>query len=172
MELLGPIAALGTVLVFVVGLFRSSIRVVAPNERIVIFRAGRADASLVRDPGRTLVLPFVDLPVLIDMSMRSLRVLAVEATTADGQDVTADLMVHVRVVDPLACAISVISLDDAVTRLVRERFAAAAATRTATEVRDGPELEAAVLDLVVDVVARWGAACSKVEIQRVAILAS
>ena len=168
MEAVGPIAALAALALVGLGLWlRASIRIVAPNERMVIFRAGMADPSLVRGPGRTFLRPGLDRGVRVDMGERSFDLTGLEATTADGQRIAADVAIRLRIVDPLQCVLNVISLDAAIPGLVRRQFAAAATTRTLDEVHSGRTLDAATLRLVEDVLDRWGARCSELEVRNV-----
>ena len=54
------------VLVFVLLFLYLSIRVVQQYERMVIFRLGRTDPKLVRDPGLRFLIPIIDRPAKID----------------------------------------------------------------------------------------------------------
>lgn len=168
MEAVGPIAALAALLLVCVGLWlRASIRVVPPNRRMVIFRAGRSDPSLVRGPGLTYVLPWLDRPVMVDMDERRFEEAGLEATTADGQRIAADLVLRLRVVDPLQCVLNVISLDLAIAGLLRNQLVTAAVNLTHEEVHAGHALEAATLRLVEPVLDRWGVRVAGLEVSNV-----
>ena len=58
----GIIASLLFLAVVGIVILYLSVRIVRQYERMVIFRLGRTDESLVREPGLKLLIPFVDRP--------------------------------------------------------------------------------------------------------------
>ena len=82
------------------------IRIIAPHERIVVFRLGRADASSVRGPGRTFLVPFIDHAIAVDLREQSTSVTCL-ATTLDEVPISVDLIMAWRIVDPLKCVLNV-----------------------------------------------------------------
>ena len=62
-----PLLVLAIIVVLLVVLVATSIRVVAANERLVVFRMGRVDPSGVHGPGRTLLLPIIDRAISVSL---------------------------------------------------------------------------------------------------------
>jgi hypothetical protein len=85
-----------------------SVRLVGSAERLVVFRFGRADPSMVRGPGRTFLLPVLDRGVLVTLEPQVIDLTDVPAVSVDGRGISADLVIAWRVVDPLRFAVRTI----------------------------------------------------------------
>ena len=75
-------------LILLVGLAILTIKVVPEYQRIVIFRLGRTNPSLVKGPGLTLVIPFIDRPVWVDLRTAIMEVPAQTAITRDNAPIS------------------------------------------------------------------------------------
>ena len=165
MDAAGPIAIAASVLVALGLMLLLSARTVGPNERLVVFRMGRTNRSLVRGPGRTWLLPLVDRAAVVDMEERRFDLPGLEATTVDGQRIAADVAIRLLVVDPFLNVVNVAWMDGAVPELVRQKYAGAAAARTLDEARTGQVLENDMRQPIDAVLAHWGARCSSLEVR-------
>src|SRR5690349_1253280 len=83
-----------------------SARVVKQIERGVVFRLGRAQEQ-IRQPGYTMLVPFVDRMTKINVQVVTLPVPAQEGITRDNVTVRVDAVVYFRVVDPWRAAVVV-----------------------------------------------------------------
>ncbi|MCI0347144.1 MAG: SPFH/Band 7/PHB domain protein, partial [Chloroflexi bacterium] len=61
-----------------------SIRVVQQYERMVVFRLGRTDESMVRDPGLRFLIPIIDRPVKVDTREQFIEVPSQTTITKDN----------------------------------------------------------------------------------------
>ena len=142
------------------------VRVVRPHERMVVFRLGRTDESLVRGPGRTFLLPILDRPVIVDMRDQRFQLDHLPATTRDGDGIEADIEVRCRVVDPYKHVVNVAIFPAALRSVAATQVQAAAATLTLDEALHGRLIDQAVRPVIETVTRRWGVACSSVEVHR------
>ena len=60
--LLAVVAFVGVVLLVILYL---SVRVVQQYEKMIVFRLGRTNVSMVRDPGLRFLIPIIDRPVKV-----------------------------------------------------------------------------------------------------------
>jgi regulator of protease activity HflC (stomatin/prohibitin superfamily) len=84
-----------------------SVRIVRQYERMVIFRLGRTDEHLVREPGLRFLIPFIDRPVKVDIRENFIEVPSQTVITRDNAPVAIDFLIYWRIVDPLSSLINV-----------------------------------------------------------------
>ena len=84
-----------------------SVRIVRQYERMVIFRLGRTDTSLVREPGLRFLIPFIDRPVKVDIRENFIEVPSQTVITRDNAPIDIDFLIYWRIVDPLSSLINV-----------------------------------------------------------------
>ena len=77
-----------------------SIRIVNEYERGVLFRLGRVDPALLKNPGLRLILPFVDRMVKIDLRTVTLDVPPQEVITKDNVTISVNAVVYFNVMNP------------------------------------------------------------------------
>jgi regulator of protease activity HflC (stomatin/prohibitin superfamily) len=87
-------------LVAVIQLVRKSLRTVPLYQALVVTRLG--GVPQVKEPGRRMVLPLLDVDQLVDMRPTVAGFESVEVRTSDGVPLTISGAVHSRAVDPLA----------------------------------------------------------------------
>jgi len=95
----------GIVVAVVVIFAISAIRIVPEYERIVIFRLGRAIGA--RGPGLVLLLPAIDRGTRVDLREHFFDVPPQTCITEDNAPVSIDLLIYMRVADPLASVLKV-----------------------------------------------------------------
>jgi len=101
------ISVIVAIVVFVlVGLYLS-IRIVQQYERMVIFRLGRTDASLVRDPGLRFLIPVIDRPMKVDIREKFIEVPSQTTITKDNAPINIDFLIYWYIVDPLRSLVNV-----------------------------------------------------------------
>jgi len=106
----GGLGLLGVLLLFaVLALLRSTIRAVKEYDRLVIFFIGRF--SVVRGPGLTFVLPFVERAVRVDMRETIIDIPSQTAITRDNASIGIDFLVYYRITNP---ELSVTKVEDVV----------------------------------------------------------
>src|SRR5688572_33109246 len=101
------LAILIAVLVFVLLFLYLSIRVVQQYERMVIFRLGRTDPKLVRDPGLRFLLPIIDRPYKVDIREKFIEIPSQTTITKDNAPINIDFLIYWYIVDPLRSIVNV-----------------------------------------------------------------
>ena len=74
MDLPIALSIVAFVVVVIVVLLYLSIRVVQQYQRMVVFRLGKTNEDMVRDPGLRFLIPIVDRPVKVDMREQFIEV--------------------------------------------------------------------------------------------------
>jgi regulator of protease activity HflC (stomatin/prohibitin superfamily) len=90
----------------------TSVKLLHPRERGVIFRLGRPRNSLAL-PGLVFLIPFIDTLVRVDMEEKTSDILLDEAVTRDGAIVRARATLRYRVRDPQKAIVEVADHEDA-----------------------------------------------------------
>src|SRR5204863_5172670 len=96
--LLAVVAFLVVVLLVIVYL---SIRVVQQYERMVVFRLGRTDASMVRNPGLNFLIPVVDRPIKVALRETLTEIPSQRTITEDNATTNVDFPVDWRIAHPV-----------------------------------------------------------------------
>lgn len=84
----------------------SSLRIVQQYERGVVFRLGRVLGG-ARQPGLTLLVPFIDRMQKTNMQIFTLDVPGQDCITRDNVSVRVDAVVYFRVIDPIKSVVNV-----------------------------------------------------------------
>ena len=103
-SLIATVLFLGVVGVIILYL---SVRIVRQYERMVVFRLGRTDERLVREPGLRFLIPFIDRPVKVDIRENFIEVPSQTVITRDNAPIDIDFLIYWRIVDPLSSLINV-----------------------------------------------------------------
>ena len=107
--------ALGTVLFLVIVLLAIlylSVRVVQQYEKMVVFRLGRTNEQMVREPGLRFLVPVIDRPVKVDLRETLTEVPSQTTITKDNAPINVDFLVYWRIQDPLKSVLAPQRLDD------------------------------------------------------------
>ena len=103
----GIIGGVIILLVAVIVVLYLSVRVVKQYERMVVFRLGRTDPSLVREPGLKFLIPFIDRPVKVDMREQFVEVPSQTNITRDNAPIDIDFLIYYRIVDAMSSVVNV-----------------------------------------------------------------
>jgi regulator of protease activity HflC (stomatin/prohibitin superfamily) len=101
---LAVVVFLGVVLLVVLFL---SVRVVQQYEKMIVFRLGRTNDGMVRDPGLRFLVPVIDRPVKVDVRERFIEVPSQTTITKDNAPINVDFLIYWRIVDPLKSVVNV-----------------------------------------------------------------
>ena len=82
------------------------IRIVPEYQRVVILRLGRV-LSKPKGPGLIIILPFIDVPVRVDLRERFLEIPQQTCITKDNAPISIDFLIYSRVTDPTASVVQV-----------------------------------------------------------------
>ena len=81
-------------------------RIVPEYHRIVILRLGRV-LPVPKGPGLIIVIPFIDVPMKVDLRERFLEIPQQTCITRDNAPISIDFLIYMRITDPTASVIQV-----------------------------------------------------------------
>ena len=102
--LLAVVAFVGVVLLVILYL---SVRVVQQYEKMLVFRLGRTNEQMLRDPGLRFLVPIIDRPVKVDVREQFIEVPSQTTITKDNAPINVDFLIYWRIVDPLKSVVNV-----------------------------------------------------------------
>src|SRR5215213_3262400 len=107
MELTVTAAVAAFVVVILLVIVYLSIRVVQQYEKMVVFRLGRTNESMVREPGLRFLVPVIDRPVKVDVRERFIEVPSQTTITKDNAPINVYFLFYWRIVEPLKSVVNV-----------------------------------------------------------------
>ena len=168
MDFLYPIIGLIVLLVIVLAILYLSVRVVQQYERMVVFRLGRTDERLVKDPGLRFLIPIVDRPVKVDIREQFIEVPSQTTITKDNAPINVDFLIYWRIVDPLKSLVNVAYFAGALQGVATTTLRAVIGDILLDEVLSRREQINEVLRTKLDeVTERWGGKVTTVEIREI-----
>ena len=145
-----------------------SIRVVQQYERMVVFRLGRTDESMVRNPGINFLIPVVDRPVKVDTREQFIEVPSQTTITKDNAPINVDFLIYWRIADPLKSVVNVANFSGALQGVATTTLRAVIGDILLDEVLSKREQINEVLRVKLDeVTERWGGKVTTVEIREI-----
>jgi regulator of protease activity HflC (stomatin/prohibitin superfamily) len=161
---LAVVAFLVVVLLVIVYL---SIRVVQQYERMVVFRLGRTDPSMVRNPGLNFLIPIVDRPIKVDLRETLTEIPSQRTITKDNAPIDVDFLVYWRIADPLTSVLAPQRLGDMLLGISATTLRAVIGDIPLDEVLSKREQINETLRIKLDeITERWGGKVTTVEIRR------
>jgi regulator of protease activity HflC (stomatin/prohibitin superfamily) len=94
------------VVLFLLALYLS-VRVVQQYERMVVFRLGKTDPSLIKGPGLRFLIPVIDKPTKVDIREKFIEVPSQTTITKDNAPINIDFLIYWYIVDPLRSLVNV-----------------------------------------------------------------
>ncbi|MFE0027803.1 slipin family protein [Amycolatopsis sp. NPDC059021] len=147
----------------------ASVRVVKQYERGLIYRFGRVRSS-IREPGLTLLVPFVDHLQKVNMQIVTMPVPGQDGITRDNVTVRVDAVVYFKVVDPVIAAVNVQDYRSAVGQVAQTSLRSIIGKSDLDDLLSNRERLNQGLELMIDSPALgWGIHIDRVEIKDVAL---
>ncbi|MGW2210550.1 slipin family protein [Streptomyces sp. NPDC001781] len=147
----------------------TAMRVVKQYERGVLFRLGRITGE-PREPGLTLIVPFVDRLHKVNMQIVTLPIPAQEGITRDNVTVRVDAVVYFRVVDPTSALVRVEDYKFAVSQMAQTSLRSIIGKSDLDDLLSNREKLNEGLELMIDSPAvGWGVQIDRVEIKDVSL---
>src|ERR687896_2164041 len=106
MEAFG-IAGIAFVIVVLLIFLYLSVRIVQQYEKMLVFRLGKTNERLVRDPGINFLIPIIDRPVKVDLREQFVEIPSQTTITRDNAPINIDFLIYWRIVDPLKSVVNV-----------------------------------------------------------------
>jgi regulator of protease activity HflC (stomatin/prohibitin superfamily) len=142
--------------------------VVQQYERMVVFRLGRTDESMVRDPGLRFLVPIIDRPVKVDLRETLTEVPSQTTITRDNAPINVDFLVYWRINEPLKSVLAPQRLDQMLLGIASTTLRAVIGDISLDEVLSKREQINEVLRVKLDeVTERWGGKVTTVEIREI-----
>lgn len=143
-----------------------AVKIIRPYQRGLVERLGKYKTT--RDPGLSLILPFIETMELIDMREQVVDVPPQEVITADNVVVAVDAVVYYEATDPQRLVYNVADFFTAITKLaqtnLRNLIGDLELDRALTS-RD--IINTQLRDVLDDATDKWGVRVVRVEIQRI-----
>src|SRR5919197_1003472 len=134
-----------------------SVRVVQQYEKMVVFRLGRTNEQLVREPGLRFLVPIIDRPYKVDLRETLTEVPSQTTITRDNAPINVDFLVYWRIVDPLRSVLAPQRLGDMLLGIASTTLRAVIGDILLDEVLSKREQINEVLRVKLDeVTERWG----------------
>src|SRR6187549_3004417 len=164
--ILGITAAIIIVIVLVI--LYLSVRVVQQYEKMVVFRLGRTNEQMVRDPGLRFLIPLVDRPVKVDMREQFIEVPSQTTITKDNAPINVDFLIYWRISEPLKSVVNVANFPGALQGVATTTLRAVIGDILLDEVLSRRDQINEVLRAKLDeVTERWGGKVTTVEIREI-----
>ncbi len=168
MEITVVLAVVAFLVVVVLVIVYLSIRVVQQYERMVVFRLGKTDESMVRDPGLRFLIPVIDRPVKVDLRETLTEVPSQTTITRDNAPINVDFLVYWRINEPLKSVLAPQRLDQMLLGIASTTLRAVIGDISLDEVLSKREQINEVLRVKLDeVTERWGGKVTTVEIREI-----
>jgi regulator of protease activity HflC (stomatin/prohibitin superfamily) len=163
-----PLAIVAFIGVVVLVLLYLSVRVVQQYEKMVVFRLGKTNESMVRDPGLRFLIPALDRPVKVDLRETLTEVPSQTTITKDNAPINVDFLVYWRIVDPLRSVLAPKRLDSMLLGIASTTLRAVIGDISLDEVLSKREQINEVLRAKLDEqTERWGGKVTTVEIREI-----
>jgi regulator of protease activity HflC (stomatin/prohibitin superfamily) len=168
MDLAIVLAAAAFILVVALIFLYLSVRVVQQYQKMVVFRLGRTNESMVRDPGLRFLIPIIDRPVKVDVREQFIEVPSQTTITRDNAPINVDFLIYWRISDPLKSVVNVVNFPGALQGVATTTLRAVIGDILLDEVLSKREQINEVLRVKLDeVTERWGGKVTTVEIREI-----
>jgi regulator of protease activity HflC (stomatin/prohibitin superfamily) len=162
---LAIIAFVGVVLLVILYL---SVRVVQQYEKMLVFRLGRTNEQMVRDPGLRFLVPIIDRPVKVDIREQFIEVPSQTTITKDNAPINVDFLIYWRIVDPLRSVVNVANFAGALQGVATTTLRAVIGDISLDEVLSKRDQINELLRVKLDEqTERWGGKVTTVEIREI-----
>jgi regulator of protease activity HflC (stomatin/prohibitin superfamily) len=168
MEVIALAVSAAILIIIVLVVLYLSVRVVQQYEKMVVFRLGRTNESLVRDPGLRFLIPIIDRPVKVDIREQFIEVPSQTTITKDNAPINVDFLIYWRISDPLKSVVNVANFPGALQGVATTTLRAVIGDILLDEVLSRREQINEVLRVKLDeVTERWGGKVTTVEIREI-----
>jgi regulator of protease activity HflC (stomatin/prohibitin superfamily) len=163
MELL---IGLAIVVVLIVLLIPQAVKIVREYQRLVVFRLGRLLGA--KGPGLTLLIPFVDRAVWVDLREFFIEIPRQDSITKDNAPISIDFIIFYKVVEPVMSVVQVQNFVGAAQGIATTTLRAVVGDIMLDDVLAKREEINQVLRAKLDeVTSRWGVKVTNVEIREI-----
>jgi regulator of protease activity HflC (stomatin/prohibitin superfamily) len=167
----GPVIALAAVVVIgvvLLAILYLSVRVVQQYEKMLVFRLGKTNEQMVREPGLRFLVPVIDRPVKVDIREQFIEVPSQTTITKDNAPINVDFLIYWRIVDPLRSVVNVANFAGALQGVATTTLRAVIGDISLDEVLSKRDQINELLRVKLDEqTERWGGKVTTVEIREI-----
>jgi regulator of protease activity HflC (stomatin/prohibitin superfamily) len=168
MDLIAPAAVVVVLLLLVLIVLFLAVRVVQQYQQMVVFRLGRTNEAMVRQPGVRFLIPFVDRGVVVDLREQFIEVPSQTTITKDNAPINIDFLIYWRIADPLKSVVNVAYFAGALQGIATTTLRAVIGDITLDDVLSKRDQINEVLRAKLDEqTERWGGKITTVEIREI-----
>jgi regulator of protease activity HflC (stomatin/prohibitin superfamily) len=162
---LAVVVFIGVVLLVILYL---SVRVVQQYEKMLVFRLGKTNEQMVREPGLRFLVPIIDRPVKVDIREQFIEVPSQTTITKDNAPINVDFLIYWRIVDPLRSVVNVANFAGALQGVATTTLRAVIGDISLDEVLSKRDQINELLRVKLDEqTERWGGKVTTVEIREI-----
>jgi regulator of protease activity HflC (stomatin/prohibitin superfamily) len=168
MDLIVPAAVVIVLLLLGLVVVVMAVRIVQQYQQLVVFRLGRTNESMVRQPGVRFLVPFVDRGVVVDLREQFIEVPSQTTITKDNAPINIDFLIYWRIADPLKSVVNVAYFAGALQGIATTTLRAVIGDITLDDVLSKRDQINEVLRAKLDEqTERWGGKITTVEIREI-----
>ena len=146
--------------------FAKSVRIINQYEKAIILRLGKYRST--SEPGLTIVLPFIESIIKVDMRERVINVQPQEVITADNVSVVVDAVIYYKITDPVKAEFEIEDFDLAATTLAQANLRNIVGDKTLDETLTARDvINVNLRDVLDDATDNWGVKVTRVEVQKI-----
>src|SRR4029078_1066904 len=135
---------------------------------MLVFRLGRTNEEMLRDPGLRFLVPIIDRPVKVDVREQFIEVPSQTTITKDNAPINVDFLIYWRISDPLKSVVNVVNFPGALQGVATTTLRAVIGDILLDEVLSKREQINEVLRVKLDEwPERWGGKVTTVEIREI-----
>jgi len=162
------LAIVAFIAVVVLVILYLSVRVVQQYEKMLVFRLGKTNEQMVRDPGLRFLVPIIDRPVKVDIREQFIEVPSQTTITKDNAPINVDFLIYWRIVDPLRSVVNVANFAGALQGVATTTLRAVIGDISLDEVLSKRDQINELLRVKLDEqTERWGGKVTTVEIREI-----
>ncbi len=162
------VAVILIVVIAIVGLAAlvAAVKIVRPYQRGLVERLGKYKTT--KDPGLTLIVPFIETMQLVDMREQVVDVPPQEVITADNVVVSVDAVVYYEATDPQRLVYNVADFFTAITKLAQTNLRNLIGDMELDKALTSRDtINTQLREVLDDATDKWGVRVVRVEIQRI-----
>ncbi|GBC86403.1 hypothetical protein HRbin12_00391 [bacterium HR12] len=160
------VIGIAIVVVLIALLIPQAVKIVREYQRLVVFRLGRLLGP--KGPGLTLLIPFVDRAVWVDLREFYIEIPRQDSITKDNAPISIDFIIFSKVVDPVMSVVQVQNFVGAAQGIATTTLRAVVGDIMLDDVLAKREEINQVLRAKLDeVTSRWGVKVTNVEIREI-----
>ncbi|HXR26475.1 MAG TPA: SPFH domain-containing protein [Candidatus Baltobacteraceae bacterium] len=168
MDLIAPAAVIVVLVLLLLIVVFMAIRIVQQYQAMVVFRLGRTNEAMVRQPGVRFLIPFVDRGVVVDLREQFIEVPSQTTITKDNAPINIDFLIYWRIADPLKSVVNVAYFAGALQGIATTTLRAVIGDITLDDVLSKRDQINEVLRAKLDEqTERWGGKITTVEIREI-----